>query len=88
MIPKRPKRKAAYYRSREYKKLLRAKFFKWSHAKVVKVWFSVFDIHELDEGRTKVMQKRAQAMFDSMYSMLELRLDQVPQHIVEQHTGK
>ena len=78
MVPKRPKEKAAYYRSRQYKKLLRAKFYKWSHAKVVKVWFDFFDTNELDEGRTKVMQARAQAMYDSMYTMLKIRLEAVP----------
>ena len=85
MIPKRPKKKAAYYRSREYKKILRLKFYKWSHLKAARVYYTMFNTRYniyamdwVDRGRTKVMEKRAQAMLDSMVSMLKMRTEQVP----------
>lgn len=85
MIPKRPKKKAAYYRSREYKDVLRLKFYKWSHAKAAKVYYTMFTTEYnpyamdwVDKGRTKVMEKRAQAMLDSMITMLKIRMDHVP----------
>lgn len=86
MIPKRPKHKAAYYRSREYKKILRLKFYKWNHKKAAKIYFTMFAaevgaLDWLDKGRTRVMQKRADAMFDSMVTMLKIRMDQVPDDI-------
>jgi hypothetical protein len=85
MIPKRPKKTTAYYRSSEYKKELKLKFYKWNHLKAAKVYYGMFDTSFnpyatdwLDKGRTKIMEKRAQAMFDSMVMMLRLRLDHVP----------
>ena len=86
MIPKRPKKKAAYYRSREYKNILKLKFYKWSHAKAAKVYYTMFTTrynpHAMDwveKGRTHIMEKRAQAMLDSMITMLKIRMDQVPE---------
>lgn len=84
MIPKRPKRKVAYYRSSEYKKQLKLKFYKWNHRKAAKIYYTMFAVEVgdwLDKGRTRVMQKRADAMFDSMGMMLRLRLDHVPDDI-------
>jgi len=85
MIPKRPNKNVAYYRSRKYKKELKLKFYKWNHIKAAKVFFTKFDTSFnpyatdwLDKDRTKIMEKRAQAMFDSMVMMLRRRLDQVP----------
>ena len=84
MIPKRPKKKAAYYLSREYKNVLRLKFYKWSHAKAAKMYYTKFTTEYnpyamdwVDKGRTKVMEKRAQAMLDSMVLMLKLRVAHV-----------
>ena len=86
MIPKRPPKKASFYRSREYKKELRLKFYKWSHIKAVTVWYKMFTtaydpyaLDWMDRDRTKVMQARADAMFDSMYTMLQIRVEQVPE---------
>ena len=77
MIPKRPKQKASFYRSKAYKAELRLKFYKWSHIKAANVWYTMFTTaynpYALDwmgSGRTKVMQCRANAMFDSMMRML------------------
>lgn len=88
MIPKRPKKKAAYYRSREYKDTLRLKFYKWSHMKAAKVYYTMFTTRYnpyamdwVDKGRTNIMEKRAQAMLDSMITMLKIRMDQVPELI-------
>lgn len=85
MIPKRPKKNVAYYRSRKYKNELKLKFYKWNHLKVAKVFFNMFDTSFnpyatdwLVKDRTVIMEKRAQAMFDSMYTMLHIRLEQVP----------
>ncbi len=85
MIPKRPPKKASFYRSREYKKELRLKFYKWSHIKAARIYYTMFstmyDPYAMDwvaKGRTKVMEKRAQAMLDSMELMLKLRVDHVP----------
>ena len=93
MIPKRPPKKASFYRSREYKKELRLKFHKWNHKKAVTIWYTMFttayDPHALDwmdTGRTKVMQSRANAMFDSMYTMLQIRVEQVPENIKTKYT--
>lgn len=90
MIPKRPKQKASFYRSREYKKELRLKFFKWSHFKAAKVFFSKFStrynpyaVDWFEQDRTVVMQARADAMFDSMYTMLQIRVEQVPKKTME-----
>ena len=84
MIPKRPKKKAAYYLSREYKDILKLKFYKWSHIKAAKVYYTMFTTEYnpyamdwVDKGRTKVMEKRAQAMLDSMVLMLSLRVAHV-----------
>ena len=85
MIPKRPKKKAAYYRSREYKDVLKLKFYKWSHLKAAKVYYTMFNTkynpYAMDwvaNDRSRVMEKRAQAMLDSMVTMLRIRVDQVP----------
>lgn len=85
MIPKRPKKNVAYYRSREYKNKLKLTFFKWNHLKAATVFFTKFDtsfnpyaMDWVDKDRTKIMEKRAQAMLDSMVMMLRLRLDHVP----------
>ena len=86
MIPKRPKKKAAYYRSKKYKDTLRLKFYKWSHAKAAKVYYTMFTTRYnphamdwVDKGRTNIMEKRAQAMLDSMITMLKIRMEQVPE---------
>ena len=93
MIPKRPPKKTWFYRSREYKKELRLKFYKWSHKKAIHVWYTKFNtaydpyaLDWMDRGRTKVMQCRAQAMFDSMYTMLQIRVEQVPEKIKTKYT--
>lgn len=92
MIPKRPPKKTWFYRSREYKKELRLKFYKWSHKKAIHVWYTKFNSYDpyaldwMDRGRTKVMQCRAQAMFDSMYTMLQIRVEQVPEKIKTKYT--
>ena len=85
LIPNRPKKKAAYYRSREYKNQLRLKFYKWSHLKAAKVYYSMWNTRYnpyatdwFGSDRQPLMQKRAEAMFDSMLSMLKIRMDQVP----------
>ena len=85
MIPKNPKEKASYYRSREYKKVLRSKFSKWSHSKAASVYFNNFTctfnpyaLDWLDNSRSKVKQARADAMFDTMEMMLRIRVDEVP----------
>ena len=85
MIPKRPKKKVAYYRSKEYKHLLRDKFYKWNHIKAARMYYTMFTTmynpYAMDwvaKDRTKVMEKRAQAMLDSMVLMLRLRVDHVP----------
>lgn len=85
MIPKRLKKTVAYYYSKEYKRTLRLKFYKWSHLKAARTYYGMFNTRYnpyatdwLEKGRTKVMEKRAQAMFDSMELMLRLRLDHVP----------
>ena len=90
MIPKRPKKTAAYYSSTKYKRELRLKYFKWSHMKVATVYYTKFttrfDPKALDwveQDRTKVMEKRAQAMLDTMILMLKIRLEQVPREIKE-----
>lgn len=86
MIPKRPPKVTWFYRSKDYKKELRLKFYKWSHMKAANVWYTMFTTaynpYALDwmgSGRTKVMQCRANAMFDSMRIMLQMRMDQVPE---------
>lgn len=92
MIPKRPPKKTWFYRSREYKKELRLKFYKWSHKKAIHVWYTKFNTDDpyaldwMDRGRTKVMQCRANAMFDSMYTMLQIRVEQVPEKIKTKYT--
>lgn len=92
MIPKRPPKKASFYRSREYKKELRLKFHKWNHKKAIHVWYTKFNTYDphaldwMDRGRTKVMQSRANAMFDSMYTMLQIRVEQVPEKIKTKYT--
>ncbi len=65
MIPKRPKKKAAYYRS-IYPKAVRP-----SHAKAAKVYYVHHEVHMPWTYRTNIMEKRAQAM-------LKIRMDQVP----------
>lgn len=88
MIPKRPKKKAAYYLSRKYKDILKLKFYKWSHMKAAKVYYTMFNTRYnpyamdwVDKGRGEVMEKRAQAMLDSMVLMLKIRMQQVPDKI-------
>lgn len=88
MIPKRPKHKAAYYRSREYKKILRLKFYKWNHHKAARMYYTMFTTdynpYAMDwvaKDRTRVMEKRAEAMLDSMVTMLTKRMDHVPDKI-------
>ena len=88
MIPKRPPKKTWFYRSNEYKTELRLKFYKWSHIKAATVFYGKFTtaynpyaLDWMDRGmtkRSKVMHCRAQAMFDSMHTMLKMRMDLVP----------
>ena len=85
MIPARPKKEAAYYRSREYRALLRRKFYKWNHLKAARVYYSMWNTRYnpyatdwFGSDRQPCMQKRAEAMFDSMLTMLKMRMDQVP----------
>ena len=86
MIPKRPKQNTSFYRSKEYKAELQRKFDKWSDLKAAKAYYTKFTTRYnpyalgwMDRGRTKVMQMRAQAMFDSMYDILHARTFHVTQ---------
>ena len=88
MIPKRPPKKTWFYRSNEYKTELRLKFYKWSHIKAATIFYGKFTtaynpyaLDWMDRGmtkRSKVMHCRANAMFDSMRIMLQMRMDFVP----------
>lgn len=86
MIPKRPPKVTWFYRSKDYKAELRLKFYKWSHMKAAKVFYGKFTTEHnpyaldwMGRERTKVMQCRANAMFDTMYTMLQIRVEQVPE---------
>lgn len=85
MVPKRVNKKVRYLTSKAYKDELRAKYAKWSHVKAATVYYTRFtraynpyakDWFYLP--RTKTMQKRADAMFDSMITMLRIRMEKVP----------
>ena len=85
MIPKNPKQKASFYRSKAYKAEIRLRFYKWSHIKAATIWYTMFTtaynpyaLDWMDKDRSRVKQKRAEAMFDSMCSMLSMRMDHVP----------
>tara|TARA_B110000858_G_scaffold192431_1_gene243144 strand:+ start:1489 stop:1878 length:390 start_codon:yes stop_codon:yes gene_type:complete len=86
MIPKRPKQKTSFYRSRQYKIEVLQKINKWSDTKAVKVYYTKFTtrynpyaLDWMDRGRTKVMQSRAQIMFDTMCDILDARTFAVSQ---------
>lgn len=86
MIPKNPKQKASFYRSKAYKAELRLKFYKWSHIKAATVWYTMlttaynpYALDWMDKDRSRVKQTRAEAMFDSMRIMLQMRMDHVPE---------
>ena len=86
MIPKNPKQKTSFYRSKAYKAELRLKFYKWSHVKAATVFYGKFTtaynpyaLDWVDKGRSRVKQTRAEAMFDSMHVMLQMRMDHVPE---------
>ena len=85
LIPKRINYSTRYLKSREYEERLRIKFGRWTHIKVARVYYTMFNITYFIYAkdwfhvqRTKTMQRRAQAMFDAMTKIIKMRMAKVP----------
>ena len=96
LIPKRPKEKASVYRSRDFRRKLREKIAKWSPRRVFVTLYTKFDTkynpYACDwfssTERTRVMQARAEALFDAWEITLRVHADKLKNHFNEFQCAK